>query len=116
MGAQILGLRLALGHSMHPVEARLMRSLQPLARAGASGPVSCPASHSSCRAALRSGSPNCPFRHLFRAISRRQQAYELWSANSVDAYREMGVYVGRILKGEKPADLPSSRPRKSSWW
>jgi putative ABC transport system substrate-binding protein len=35
-----------------------------------------------------------------------------YAANLRDTYRQAGVYVGRILKGAKPADLPVVRSTK----
>src|SRR5215467_7994647 len=104
--ARILGLQLHVLHASTERDFDAVFASLPQLRAGAlvigSDPFFDSHSQQLAALALRHAMPTMyPFREY--AVAGGLISY----GNSIaDAHRQVGVYTGRVLKGEKPADLP----------
>jgi putative ABC transport system substrate-binding protein len=107
MGLQIQIYRASTGGEINDAFAAIVRD-RPDALFVSSGPY-----FNSRRVQLA----NVASRHAIPAIYSNRLNAEAgglmsYGTDSVDWYREAGIYVSRILKGAKPADMPVMQPTK----
>lgn len=108
----------ALGLTLHVVEARTARDFEPAFATFARQQVT---------ALFVNADPLFTTRrdqlvalaalHAMPAIYDRREFVALgglisYGTNQIEEYRQMGIYTGRILKGEKPGDLPIQQSTK----
>jgi putative ABC transport system substrate-binding protein len=110
--AHTLGLQL---HVVHAVTERdLDKVFATLVQLRAGGLVICPDPFFSTRIGQLA---ELTVRHAVPAIYQSREFVTVgglmsYGAGVADTYRQAGIYVGRILKGEKPADLPVQQVTK----
>ena len=108
----------ALGLSLQIVEAGSERDLAPaFASLAANRAAALYVDGDSLFTGLRAPLAALATQHAMPTVFAEREAVTAgglmsYGASMTDAYRQAGIYVGRILKGEKPADLPVVQPTK----
>jgi putative tryptophan/tyrosine transport system substrate-binding protein len=111
-GARVLGLRLLVLDAKNPAEIEAAFAMVAQQRAGAlvmSGDLYFMTRRDEILAlAARHAVPTI---YVYREVAAAGGLMS-YGADLADGFRQVGVYTGRILKGDKPADLPVQQVTK----